>query len=187
MTHGPRLYPGAAAFVNEANNCMANVLLSQPGSGQLGLLQAGQVVEVLSGPFDVAGIRYWQVFSPFLQKIGYTAEGQPAAGNYWLNLAPIHQTSGINHRLMPGTSAFVETKSGQRNILRTDHAKTSQQLAEVPSGTIVTVLQGPAHQNTKDGWLWWPVEVNGLQGWMAEIKLNGETNLHPLTVPVHCV
>jgi len=58
MTHGPRLYPGAAAFVNEANNCMANVLLSQPGSGRLGLLQAGQVVEVLSGPFDVAGIRY---------------------------------------------------------------------------------------------------------------------------------
>ena len=187
MTHGPRLYPGAAAFVNEANNCMANALLSQPGGGRLGLLQAGQVVEVLSGPFDGAGIRYWQVYSPFLGMTGYTPEGRPATGDYWLDLAPTYQTSGVIHRLMPGTSAFVETKSGQGNILRSDPAKTSRNLATVRGGTIVTVLQGPAHQNPTDKWLWWAVEVNGLQGWMAEINLSGETNLLPLTVPVHCV
>lgn len=187
MTHGTRLYSGAAAFVNEANNCKANALLSQPGSGRLGLLQAGQVVEVLSGPTDVAGIRYWQVFSPFLQRTGYTPEGRPAAGDYWLDPAPTYQTSGITHRLLPGTEAFVETKSGQPNILRSDPAKTSRELARVRGGTIMTVLQGPAHYNSTDEWLWWAVEVNGLQGWMAEINLKGETNLLPVTVPVPCV
>lgn len=188
MAHGTRLYSGAVAFVNEANNCRDNAFLRQPGSGRLGLLKAGQVVEVLDGPYNhTNGIVYWRVFSPSLQKIGYTAEGQPAVGNYWLNLAPIHQTSGINHRLLPGTEAFVETKSGQPNILRSDPAKTSRELAKVREGTIVTVLQGSAHQNTKDGWLWWPVEVNGLQGWMAEIDLKGETNLLPVTVPVPCM
>lgn len=175
-----------AAFVNEANACMANALLTRPGSGRIGLLQAGQVVEVLKGPIKVNGIHYWEVFSPFFQRRGYTPEGRPERNDYWLDLAPTYQTSGIAHRLLPGTSAFVETRSGKPANLRSDHARTAPVLAQISGGTIVQVLSQPAFFNPTDGWLWWPVEVNGRRGWMAEIKLSGETNLLPLTVPVRC-
>jgi len=82
MTHRTPLSAGAAAFVNEANR---------------GDMQAGQVVEILEGPFDSAtGIVYWRVYSPFLRTKGFTPEGRPAANDYWLDQVPtVHRDIGL--------------------------------------------------------------------------------------------
>lgn len=187
MTHRTPLSAGAAAFVNEANRCAANGLFKQLGGAKLGDMQAGQVVEVLEGPFDSAtGIVYWRVYSPFLRTKGFTPEGRPAANDYWLDQVPTVQASGISHRIRPGTSAFVETRTGKPNILRSNPDQTSANLASFSGGAVVTVKQAQPVFNRNDGWLWWQVKVNGMEGWMAEVN-SGVYNLIPLTVPVRCV
>lgn len=105
--------------------------------------------------------------------------------DYWLDPVPTLQAPGVAHRISPGTSAFVETKTGEPNVLRRDPDKDSDRIASVSGGAIVAVKQAQPIFNPKDGWLWWHVKVNGMEGWMAEVR-NGVYNLIPLTVPVHC-
>lgn len=186
MTLAKRLHPGAAAFINEANRCAANGLFVEIKGAKLGNLQAGQVVEVLAGPFDTAeGIVYWQVYSPFLRAKGYTPEGRPAHNDYWLDPVPTVQTFHVIHRLTPGVRAFVETKTEKPNRLRQQASADAPIIASVPGGTVVTLDDSAAFFNDRDGWLWWFVTANGQQGWMAEVR-KGEYNLLPLTVPVRC-
>ncbi|MER2599544.1 MAG: hypothetical protein ABTQ73_08495 [Caldilineales bacterium] len=181
-----RFFISDAAYVNEANHCAPNALFQQIGGRSLGNLPAGQVVEVLDGPFDtVNGIVYWKVYSPLLKKVGFTPEGRPAQNDYWLDPVPTFQTFHVVHRLTPGARAFVETKTGKSNNLREWAGLTAPIVASVPPGAIVTLDGSAPFLNGQDDWLWWYVTVNGQQGWMAEVN-NGVYNLLPLTVAVQC-
>lgn len=181
-----RFFISDAAYVNEANNCAANGLFQQIGGRKLGNLPAGQVVEILDGPFDTPnGIVYWKVYSPLLKKKGFTPEGRPAQNDYWLNPAPAVQTFPVVHRLTQGVRAFVETKTDKPNNLRDAASINAVIIASVKPGTVVTLANSASIFNAQDGWLWWKVTANGQSGWMAEVR-NGVYNLLPLTVPVAC-
>jgi hypothetical protein len=67
----------------------------------------------------------------------------------------------------------VNVNNGPVNMRRTPGYKNkpaSDRIALVPAGARVTILSGPA---LADDLVWWYVEWNGRQGWMAESRASG--------------
>jgi hypothetical protein len=67
----------------------------------------------------------------------------------------------------------VNVNNGPVNLRRTPGYKNkpaSDRIALVPAGARVQILTGPAKA---DGLIWWYVEWNGQQGWMAEARASG--------------
>jgi hypothetical protein len=72
----------------------------------------------------------------------------------------------------PGDVA-VNVNNGPVNMRRTPGYKNkpaSDRMALVPAGAQVSILSGPA---LADDLVWWYVEWNGRQGWMAEARASG--------------
>ena len=72
----------------------------------------------------------------------------------------------------PGDVA-VNVNNGPVNLRKTPGYKNkpaSDRIALVPAGANVRILHGPA---LADELVWWYVDWNGLQGWMAERRASG--------------
>jgi len=85
----------------------------------------------------------------------------------------------------PGRWAFqpgdvaVNVNNGPVNLRKTPGYKdkpASDRIALVPAGARVRILHGPA---LADGLVWWYVDWNGRQGWMAERRASGAVMLAP--------
>ena len=76
----------------------------------------------------------------------------------------------------PGDAAVV-VNNGPVNLRRSPGYKnkpTNDRIALVPAGAHVVILSGPAKI---DGLIWWYVDWNDTQGWMAERSSGGKTLL----------
>jgi hypothetical protein len=78
-----------------------------------------------------------------------------------------------NWTFQPGDVA-VNVNTGPVNMRRSPGYKNkpaSDRIALVPAGARVRILTGPARA---DGLIWWYVDWNGKQGWMAENRASGK-------------
>src|SRR5690349_888832 len=73
---------------------------------------------------------------------------------------------------------------GQSNHLRDEPSLDGEIIGELPAGTLVNVLN--THE-CADGYLWWEVAYNGIQGYMAEGDADAyglEPYVEPTPMPV---
>lgn len=90
---------------------------------------------------------------------------------------PVQSCGGIDSRLSVNTQArWLLAESGN---LRASPGRDGSGIAIVPSGSMVTVLEGP---QCVDDFMWWSVNYNGNQGWLPEGG-NGQYWLAPANNP----
>ncbi len=79
---------------------------------------------------------------------------------------PEHDPTVGAPTLAVGSMAWVEQNGGISAQLRTNPSDEGGMIAKLPSGTQMTVLDGP---EDVDGHTWWRVRTtNGKEGWVAE-------------------
>lgn len=87
-------------------------------------------------------------------------------------LPPLPQSTGNNlcpdtqpSILMPGRQGRVSTASAAPNRVRSEPSTAGAIIGEIPAGAYFDVLAGPA---CAQGWAWFQVRTEKLEGWMAE-------------------
>ncbi len=159
---------------------LPNILRSQPYRGYdsvvLGEIPAGGIFTIIGGPSCYDGMYWWQV--NYNGTMGWTPEGSKY-GVYWTEpvttscmYVPSRLVIGQLGRVLPGLP----------NVLRSqpNRGVGSAFIANIPAGSIFTVLNGPSCSN---GILWWQVNYNGLIGWTGEGQGN-QYWLEPYSVVV---
>ena len=68
---------------------------------------------------------------------------------------PTHLEIGSEARVTPGAS----------NRMRSEPNTSAEQIGQIPAGDVMTILDGP---QCNDGFLWWQVRYNTLEGWTVE-------------------
>lgn len=97
---------------------------------------------------------------------------------------PVHaQETGclLPPRLTAGIRARVEPGPGSPNNLRAEPGLSGALIGQLEPGTVFEVTDGP---QCADGYLWWQVAFDNMQGWTAEGDPAGRYWLEPLTQPV---
>lgn len=171
----PRLSIGGQGRVTPG---LPNVIRSQPwrgaGSSIIGLIPAGGVFTVQSGPSCANGIQWWLV--QYGGITGWTGEGEGAS--YWVE--PVTGgNSGICQGLPPhltvGASGFA---SHGYDVPLYPQAMTGAPILTMPAGSWFRVLSSPI---CSEGVQWWQVRFNNYEGWVKE------TNGSEYAVdPYHC-
>jgi uncharacterized protein YraI len=158
---------------------LPNVLRSQPwrgaGSQVIGIIPAGDVFHVTSGPQCNNGILWLQVNYNGL--VGWTGEGE--AGNYWLEpaIGGNPGTCGVLPNLTVGASAYVP--SGFSVGLYPQASAANNAMLWMPGGSWVRVLSSPL---CVSGVNWWQVRFNNYEGWVQETQGN-QYVLQPYVCP----
>lgn len=87
-------------------------------------------------------------------------------------LPPLPQSTGRHlcpdtqpNILMPGRQGRVSTASAATNRVRSEPSTTASVIGEIPAGEHFDVLAGP---ECAQGWAWFQVRTEKLEGWMAE-------------------
>lgn len=87
-------------------------------------------------------------------------------------LPPLPQSPGSNlcpgtqpSLLMPGRQGQVSAASAAPNRVRSEPSTSASMIGEIPAGEYFDVLAGPT---CADGWAWFQVRTETLEGWMAE-------------------
>jgi hypothetical protein len=166
-----RLTAGAAGRVTVWPS-LPNRLRSSPSyyGAVMGLIPAGGVFQVLSGPRCENGTNWWQV--NYNGRVGWTAEGDGVT--YWLEpygsspppppptcQLPTRLSVGGQGRVTPGLPNVVRTAPGTQST-----GAASVVIGQIPGGGVFSVLGGP--QCGTDLRWWWLVNYNGLVGWTGE-------------------
>lgn len=185
-----RLVIGTAGRVTLYPN-LPNTLRSAPGYGaKIGLIPAGGVFSVVSGPQCISGLYWWQVNYNGL--VGWTAEGD-GYYTYWLEpvytptptpqppacLLPNRLIAGGHGRVTPGLPNVLRTAPGTSSS-----GSNSVVIGSIPGGGVFTVVSGP--QCGSDGRWWWLVDYNGLSGWTAEGEGTSSYWLEPWSTGTVC-
>jgi uncharacterized protein YraI len=163
----PRLNIGGSARVTPG---LPNVIRNQPyrgwGSVIVGLIPAGGVFSVQSGPSCDGSINWWQVSYNGLT--GWTGEGENGA--YWVEPTS-SETVGCTGtaRLTVGASGFVPNGTGTSIYAQ---ANPVQAIATLPGGSWFRVIAGP---NCADGLAWYQLNWQGITGWVFEGQNGGYT------------
>lgn len=175
-----RLIVGQTARVIVEGGNTANRIRSQAtaSAGQVGSIPPGDEFAVIDGPICADGYAWWMVDYDGL--IGWTAEGD--AARYWLEplggapvIVPTAPPMGV---LYVGGQATVFT--ADEGLKLRDATNTNSNILEnMPSGIVVTLLEGPVSAN---GYVWWRVlSPSGREGWSVE-SADGIETLIPVDV-----
>ncbi|MCK6580332.1 MAG: hypothetical protein L6Q98_19740 [Anaerolineae bacterium] len=179
-TQPTRLAVGQTGRVIVEGGNTANRIRSQAtaSAGQVGSIPPGDEFAVIDGPICADGYAWWMVDYDGL--IGWTAEGD--AVRYWLEplggapvIVPTAPPVGV---LYVGGQATVFT--ADEGLKLRDATNTNSNILEnMPSGIVVTLLEGPVSAN---GYVWWRVlSPSGREGWSVE-SADGIETLIPVDV-----
>lgn len=134
----------------------------------------GDIVDVIGGPechpLDSGQLLLWWQIRNADGQVGWAPEGIP--GRYFFEplntqisipqntqtctgTLPSRLTVGENARVIPGTSNNVRSGTGT----------SFERIGRIPGGSSFRVLEGPV---CAQGYAWWRVDYNGLEGWTAE-------------------
>jgi uncharacterized protein YgiM (DUF1202 family) len=138
---------------------------------QVGKLNPGAVVKILGGPAQADNYTWWQIDNgagltgwvsmgpandPWLQpESGAAPAITPAAGGGKL----------VSRAIKVGDRVQVTTQEGKVLTVREKASKDGNAVARVLPGTQFTVKGGPVEV---DGYTWWQLESDQVQGWAAE-------------------
>jgi hypothetical protein len=162
----PGLAVGQSARVSASGGL--NVRDQASTSGRLvGQLSPGTVVTLKDGPALANDYTWWQV-DDGAGMVGWAAAGpqedpwlvpdfggEPAAGEGRL----------VNRPVRLGDRVQVSTEEGKVLTIREAAGLNATAIARVLPGTQFIVRGGPVR---RDGYLWWQLEGEQLQGWAAE-------------------
>jgi len=167
VTPEPGLTPGKSARVAAAGGLNVREQASTSGK-QLGKLNAGAVVKVRGGPKEANGYTWWQI-DDGAGLVGWVAAG--TKDDPWLvpetTSAPTAAGGGklVNRDVKLGDRVQVTTQEGKVLTIREAAGKDAKPVARVLPGTQFVVRGGPVRQ---DGYLWWQLEGEQVNGWAAE-------------------
>lgn len=163
----PGLAPGKSARVAASGGLNVRDQASTSGK-QLGKLNAGAVVKVRGGPKEAGGYTWWQI-DDGAGLVGWVAAGTKE--DPWLvpetAVAPTAAGGGklVNRDVKLGDRVQVTTQEGKVLTIREAAGKDAKPIARVLPGTQFVVRGGPVRQ---DGYLWWQLEGEEINGWAAE-------------------
>jgi murein DD-endopeptidase MepM/ murein hydrolase activator NlpD len=159
-------------------------LRQTPGGAVLAQLPAGSELKVVSSRYtEQNGLIWWNLRRSVGTGVqeGWVAQFT-ADGVVLLEEVPAFITSGT---FKPGDQVQTLTIVRMRNTPGTSNKPASDVVADVPQGTVLTVLSGPT---SADGMSWWRNQgklPDGRQviGWQAEKMPNGTQLLAKYTAP----
>ena len=159
----PRLTPGGQGRVTPG---LPNVIRNQPwrgaGSSIIGLIPAGGVFNVQSGPSCANGIQWWLV--QYGGVTGWTGEGEGAT--YWVEPAsggnPGICSGALPPHLTVGASAYA---SHNIDVPLYPQASSGAPILTMPAGSWFRVLSSPV---CSEGVQWWLIRFNNYEGWIKE-------------------
>ncbi len=133
----------------------------------VGRLGPGAIVAVKAGPVEADNYTWWQVDD------GSGTAGWVAAGTRsdpWLapDVSGAPATGGgrlVSRAIRLGDRVQVTTEEGKALTVRDTAGVDGRVAARVLPGTQFTIRGGPISQ---DGFRWWQIEGEQVQGWAAE-------------------
>ena len=144
-------------------------------------LPPGQTFVVVGGPQCVDGVRWWRVegIDAEGQWVGWIGEGRD--GSYWIEpfeVGPVACDGAPPPRLRVGEPGRITLDPPVSSRVRRDpRVEPDNVVGRLEPGEVFTVLSGPVCDEA-NGWRWWLVENERLQGWVAEGPL-GEYWMEP--------
>ncbi len=160
------LAPGKSARVTASGGIN---MRDKPNSAAklVGKLGPDTTVSIKEGPTNADGYTWWLV-DDGSGNVGWVAAG--TRDDPWLS---VEKGSGaaagggklVNRAVRLGDRVQVTTQEGKMLTLRDAAGTGSAPTARALTGTQFTVRGGPVRQ---DGYLWWQLEGEQVQGWAAE-------------------
>ena len=174
------------------------ILRSTPGGSRFGELQAGTLLEVLSGPRCGNAFAFWEVQSTEGRR-GWVAEGDATQSPIVYFIRLVEQSPEVAQTAEPGpaltptaTGVFVEPQNtgcqaappnqlvvGDPAVtaegpvtefpLRSSPSIVASEITRLPSETYMIVLNGPRCGDGNNLYAWWQVRAeDGTIGWIQE-------------------
>ncbi|MCS7222446.1 MAG: SH3 domain-containing protein [Anaerolineae bacterium] len=166
-TFTPTPPPGMALMSGQPARVVAAGGLNvrqQPGMDQprIGKLAPGALVQVLEGPVQGTGYRWWRVQDRRGLE-GWVAEGN--GEEQWLS-PQIGEPRPVSRPVVRGDEVVVTTQKGNVLTVRFEAGLDSVVARRLRAGARLKVVDGPVDV---DGYRWWQVEdQEGRRGWAAE-------------------
>lgn len=129
----------------------------------IGQVVGGAVVDILEGPSEIGGYRWWRISDRFGLE-GWVAEGD--GEEVWLVPLPTATPTPEGTYIGVGDTVVVNTRDINWLALRSGPSPEAELLRRYPPGSRLTVVGGPV---VRAGYVWWQVrDQRGRVGWMAE-------------------
>ncbi len=168
-------YPYVDLVVGQQAKVVAEInLRDQPAttSTRIGILYAGDVVDVIGGPTNAGGYRWWQIRTAE-NVTGWAADYAANEVSFQPLAAPVtgESTQGSTGG-GTATTAPMLTVGGKAKLLsdinfRSSATTQSAKVGILYPGQIVDVIGGPINA---DGYRWWNLRTeDGLEGWAADL------------------
>lgn len=123
-------------------------------------LSRDTVVTLIEGPKRADGLAWWRV---------KTADGQEG----WA-VERVDNEQTLQLALIVGGKAIVTSTEGDTLRVRGGAGRSSEVIAQLEPGTVVTLLEGP---QIADDLSWWKIQTDdGLEGWAVE-RVEGDRTL----------
>lgn len=161
------LIVGGSALVNTTEGDRANVR-SGPGIGFsiVDRLANGTTVTILEGPANNDGFTWWRIRTPGGLEGWMVEEADDVRVliGTSTDVTPIGTPRpGLSDSLVVGGLARVTVAGNNLNVRR-DASTRAEAFAQLNTGDILNVLEGPRNANN---FIWWRVNRGGISGWVA--------------------
>jgi hypothetical protein len=160
---------------------------NKPSDDVITTMPPDAIVAVLDGPRSADGLTWWRVRGPGATGTtveGWMAETAPNGVVLMESIPDRGENGGAGGTFAPGDRARTLTVVRMRRTPGIVDKPPSDVIADVPTDTTVTIVDGP---QTMDDLTWWQVNapVSGQQatGWMAEVAPGGQQLLAPVAAP----
>lgn len=165
-----QLQVGDSAFVSYqgGKNKIRSTPDTHPSDNVVGIIQPGEVVQIIDGPVCNYGWILWKVRTT-RDEDGWTPESD--GDEFWLLPLTTRQlcTGALPSRLYVGQNAFVQEEPDLANRVRTEPSTSASIIDRIEPKGKMEILEGPVCGESAN---WWKVRSlkTGIVGWTMESR-----------------